>query len=110
MLTDSDGNHTAHLLGLFNRTIMFLENRVKPIWVFDGKPPALKGGELEKRKRNKEEAEKAVEVAIEEGNEEDIKRFGQRTIKITTDMRDDAINMLRLMGAPIVQAPCEAEA
>jgi len=44
-------------VGLFNRTIWFLENGVKPIWVFDGKPPELKSEELAKRKDMKEKAE-----------------------------------------------------
>jgi flap endonuclease-1 len=30
-----------------------LKNGLKPIWVFDGKPPQMKGGELEKRKKIK---------------------------------------------------------
>jgi len=59
-LTDKDGNKTGleifflwrlnfqrHLVGLLNRTIQFLENGVKPIWVFDGKAPTLKNGEVE---------------------------------------------------------------
>lgn len=41
-LKDLEGNLTGHLVGLFHRTIQFLENGVKPIWVFDGKPPELK--------------------------------------------------------------------
>jgi flap endonuclease-1 len=41
-MRDSEGNLTGHLVGLFNRTIQFMENGVKPIWVFDGKPPELK--------------------------------------------------------------------
>ncbi len=45
-LTDKDGNKTGHLVGLFNRTLQFLENGIKPIWVFDGKPPKLKNGEV----------------------------------------------------------------
>ena len=54
-LTDKDGNKTAHLVqysytkakvGLFNRTIQFMENGIKPVWVFDGKPPKLKSGEV----------------------------------------------------------------
>ena len=35
-LTDSDGNLTAHLVGLLNRSLIFLEHHIKPIWVFDG--------------------------------------------------------------------------
>lgn len=43
-LTDKDGNRTGHLLGLFNRTILLLENGIKPVWVFDGRPPTKKNG------------------------------------------------------------------
>lgn len=46
-LRDAEGNLTGHLVGLFHRTIQFLENGVKPIWVFDGKPPDLKSFVLE---------------------------------------------------------------
>jgi flap endonuclease-1 len=48
-LKDSDGNPTAHLLGLFHRTILLIENGIKPIWVFDGKPPELKFDRLRVR-------------------------------------------------------------
>jgi flap endonuclease-1 len=36
-----------HLVGLFNRSISFMENKIKPIWVFDGKPPELKMEEVQ---------------------------------------------------------------
>jgi len=49
-LTDVDGNLTGHLVGIFHRTIQLMENGIKPIWVFDGKAPDMKGDELEKRK------------------------------------------------------------
>ena len=52
-LTDKDGNKTGHLVGLLNKTIFMMKNGLKPIWVFDGKPPQMKGGELEKRKKIK---------------------------------------------------------
>ena len=42
-MKDSDGNLTGHLVGLFHRTIMLMENGIMPVWVFDGKPPDLKG-------------------------------------------------------------------
>lgn len=32
----------SHLQGLFARTIRMVENDLKPCYVFDGKPPALK--------------------------------------------------------------------
>ena len=45
-LTDKEGNKTGHLVGLMNRTIFLMRNGLKPIWVFDGKPPEMKSGEV----------------------------------------------------------------
>jgi hypothetical protein len=33
-------------MGLFYRTIRMVENGIKPVYVFDGKPPTLKSGEV----------------------------------------------------------------
>jgi flap endonuclease-1 len=38
-----------------------MEAGVKPIWVFDGKPPELKAKELDKRKELKQKAEESKE-------------------------------------------------
>jgi len=48
-LQDKDGNMTGHLLGILNRSIMMMENGIKPCWVFDGAPPEMKGEELVRR-------------------------------------------------------------
>jgi XPG N-terminal domain len=56
LLTDESGNLTSHLIGIFYRTIQFLDNGIKPIWVFDGKPPDLKSNEINKRKVLKNQA------------------------------------------------------
>ena len=36
----------SHLQGVFNRTVRLLECGIKPVYVFDGKPPTMKGGEV----------------------------------------------------------------
>lgn len=46
-ITDKDGNKTGHLVGLLNRTVMLIDNGLKPAWVFDGKPPQFKEGEVQ---------------------------------------------------------------
>jgi flap endonuclease-1 len=109
-LTDSEGNLTAHLVGLLNRTILFLENHIKPVWVFDGKPPTLKEGELNRRKMMKEEAKEKLDIAQEEGKEEDIKKYGQRNLRVSKEMIEDAKKLVRFLGVPVVEAPSEAEA
>jgi 5'-3' exonuclease len=54
-------------MGTFYRTIRLVENGIKPIYVFDGKPPEMKSGELSKRAERREEAQKALEKAEEAG-------------------------------------------
>lgn len=46
MLTNEAGEVTSHIQGMFNRTIRMLSKGVKPCYIFDGKPPQLKGGEV----------------------------------------------------------------
>lgn len=38
------GFRDSHLMGFFYRTIRMVENGIKPVYVFDGKPPELKSG------------------------------------------------------------------
>lgn len=109
-LSDSEGNKTGHLLGLFNRTLLLLEHGIKPVWVFDGKPPTKKNGELLRRRKIKEEAIEKKEEAEEIGNLAEALKQQQRTTYITKKEREDAKKMLALMGIPVIQAPGEAEA
>uniref|UniRef100_A0AAY4BCY5 XPG N-terminal domain-containing protein n=1 Tax=Denticeps clupeoides TaxID=299321 RepID=A0AAY4BCY5_9TELE len=46
VLQNEDGETTSHLMGMFYRTIRMLESGIKPVYVFDGKPPQLKSGEV----------------------------------------------------------------
>jgi flap endonuclease-1 len=86
-----------------------MENGIKPVWVFDGKPPELKDHVLDKRKELKEGAEEEKERAIDAGDLETAKRMAGRSIKITPEMIADAKRLLNLMGIPIIEAPSEAE-
>ena len=36
----------SHLMGMFYRTIRMVDNGLKPCYVFDGKPPEMKSGEV----------------------------------------------------------------
>ena len=57
-LKDSKGRVTSHLSGLFYRTTNLLEAGIKPVFVFDGKPPAFKRRTIQAREEAKEEAKK----------------------------------------------------
>ncbi len=109
-LMDSKGRITSHLSGLFYRTINLMEHGIKPVYVFDGKPPEIKAAEIARRKKVKEEAIKKYEEALAKGDLEAAKRYAQMASKLTEDMVEDAKKLLTAMGIPWVQAPAEGEA
>ncbi|XP_050445677.1 flap endonuclease 1 [Cataglyphis hispanica] len=109
-LTTVDGETTSHLMGTFYRTIRLVEQGIKPVYVFDGKPPNLKSGELAKRAERRDEAQKLLQAAEEDGNVEAIDKFSRRLVKVTKNHADEAKQLLQLMGIPYIDAPCEAEA
>ena len=65
LLTDASGNPTSHLTGLFSRTCKLRDANIKPIFIFDGKPPQMKERTLEKRKECKQLAARNYEIARE---------------------------------------------
>merc|ERR1719471_337925 len=109
-LTNEAGETTSHLMGMFYRTIRMVDNGIKPVYVFDGKPPQMKAGELEKRKEKRDEAQAALEKAKEEGDMEEVDKQNRRLVKVTKDHVEDVKVLLKHMGIPFVDAPCEAEA
>ncbi|CAG7729590.1 unnamed protein product [Allacma fusca] len=109
-LTSSDGETTSHLLGFFYRTIRMVDNGIKPLYVFDGKPPQMKSGELEKRNERRAEAQKALETAQEAGDTAEVDKQSRRLVKVGKTHVEEAQKLLTLMGIPFINAPCEAEA
>ncbi len=109
-LMDHAGRITSHLSGLFYRTCNLLEMGIKPVYVFDGTPPALKEAEIKRRMKVKEEAVKKYEIALKEGKIEEARMYAQMTSHLKDYMADDSKRLLALMGVPWVQAPSEGEA
>jgi len=110
LLTDSKGNVTSHLNGLFLRTTNLLDKGIKPAFVFDGVAPELKTKERERRKEIKQEAQRQYETAEKEGDIVGMKKYASRTSRLTPDMVDEAKSLIKALGCPIVDAPSEGEA
>ena len=87
-----------------------MKHGLKPIWVFDGKPPVLKGGELAKRRKAKKEAKEKMDEAVEVGDAVAVAQAVKSTVHVTPKHNEECRRLLRLMGVPVVEAPTEAEA
>lgn len=109
-LMNSQGKVTSHLSGLFHRSVKLLENDIKIVYIFDGKPPSFKEDTLKDRREIKEDAKVKWEEALKSGNLEEAKKYAQMTSKLTKDMVEDAKELLDAMGIPHMQAVSEGEA
>lgn len=109
-LKDRSGRVTSHLSGLLYRTSNLVEMGIKPIYVFDGVPPALKETEIKRRMKAKKEALVRYEQAVKEGRIEEARVYAQATSRLKDYMAEDSKRLLDLMGIPWIQAPSEGEA
>ncbi|XP_063074880.1 probable flap endonuclease 1 homolog [Engraulis encrasicolus] len=83
--------HLSPLTGLFFRTLTFLEHDIKPVYVMEGRPPEQKRAVLERRAQN-------------EG-----RTFYPHTNGVSSKTQD-YMQLLKLMGVPVLMAPGDAEA
>jgi len=109
-LMDRRGRITSHLSGVFFRTINFMKLGIKPIFVYDGRPPELKMKTVEKREERRAEAAKLYEMALAEGRIEEAQKYAKQAATLNEFIVESSKRLLRLMGVPIVQAPSEGEA
>ena len=109
-LTNNKGEITSHLSGLFYRNINFLNENIKLVYIFDGKPHSLKFKEIARRKELKQEAIEKYQEALEEGRLEDAKKYSQGTVILTDKIIEQSKIILKLLGIPVIQAPSEGEA
>lgn len=105
-LRNKKGEVTSHILGLFNKTIWLLSNKIIPVYIFDGKPPSIKKNTL---KHRRDIREKASEKAEEATNEQDRIKYFKRTTVITTEQMEQCKELLDYMGVPYFQAEGEAD-
>lgn len=109
-LSNSKGEITSHLSGLFYRNTNLLIENIKPVYVFDGKANVLKMAEIQRRSLIKKEATEKYQLAIEEGRMEDARKYSIRTSILTERMVEESKKLLTFLGIPYIQAPSDGEA
>lgn len=109
-LTDSEGRVTSHLSGILYRSINYLSLGIKPLYIFDGKPPSLKATEIERRRQIKKDATIKYERAMSDGNLKEARKYAQQTTTMKDHMVPDSKILLEHFGIPYIDAPSEGEA
>jgi flap endonuclease-1 len=107
-LVTKEGRVTSHLFGIINLISKLISLKITPIFVFDGKPPALKKDTLKKRYETKKKAEDKL-TSDTLTAEQKITYFMQ-TVKISPDIIKDTKEMLQVLGIPYIDSPEEADA
>ncbi len=109
-LMDSQGRVTSHLSGLFYRTLKMVELGIRPVYVFDGKPPEFKSAAADKRRDVRAEALAEWKEALKKEDYESARKYASRSATIDETMVSDSKELLHALGVPVVQAPNEGEA
>ncbi|HDN17441.1 MAG TPA: flap endonuclease-1 [Candidatus Bathyarchaeota archaeon] len=109
-LMNRKGEVTSHLSGIFFRTCRLLSEEIKPVYVYDGKPPLLKREEVKKRRESREKARELYEEALHRGDMEAARVYAKLSTTLEDYMVETSKKVLELLGVPAIQAPAEGEA
>lgn len=111
LFTDSQGRVTSHLIGLLTRTSRLIADfKMRPVFVFDGKPNPLKHRTVKSRGEARQKAEAEYAEAIAQKDYSTAWSKAVMTGRVTGSVLDDAKRLLTLMGIPWLVALEDAEA
>ncbi len=109
-LMNGAGRVTSHLSGILFRTVNLLERGIRPIFIFDGKPPEFKQETIDQRREIRTRADDAWKAALKEGDIEEAYKQASASTRIDRHTLESSHELLDLLGIPWVQAPSEGEA
>jgi len=107
-LTNINGDMTSHIHAVVSKTLLYLDNSIIPIFIFDGKPPNLKNDVLDKRRDERQIARKLLDDISDDDNDRKIKLFKKTTV-VTFKQMEQCKEILRAMGIPVIEAPEESD-
>src|SRR5438132_14311769 len=81
-LKDSKGRVTSHLSGLFYRNVNLLELGMELVYVFDGAPPELKAVEIDRRRKQRDEAKRQYAVAVDAGDMVSARKYAEASTSL----------------------------
>jgi flap endonuclease-1 len=109
-LMDQKGRTTSHLSGILFRTVNFMEKGIRPVYVFDGKPPEFKQQTIDQRRMARDQARNMWKEALEKGEIEEAYKQARSSSRVDHEVISSSKELLGLLGLPYVEAPSEGEA
>ena len=109
-LMDNKKRITSHLSGIFYRNVNLITEGIKLVYVFDGKPPALKISTHKLREEGRDIAKERYEKAKENEDIDRMRRYSSQLVRLDEDMIRESKELLEAMGIAVIQAPSEGEA
>lgn len=106
-LTNSEGEMTSHIHAVVSKSLLYLDNGIIPIFVFDGKPSNLKNDTLDKRREDREINKKLMNDNIDDKDKK-IKYFKKST-HISFKQMDQCKEVLKAMGIPVIESLEESD-
>lgn len=105
LLHNAEGDPVSHLSGLFYFIINLYERRIRPIFVFDGYPPA------EKRPKSPVKIARLVQMWKLYHQREGNKRLlYDDTLFLYDKVVSDLQDLIKMMGCPVIRGITEGEA
>ena len=108
----------SHIIGFLNRIKYYLNNKITPVFIFDGIPPEQKKITLKKRQSIKRKIYEKIEILQDlntENTEEqkeidkEINNLSKQIINVTKTHINDVKKLLDILGINYYDAPDEAE-
>ena len=106
-LRNNEGKVMSHIIGLFNKIVLWKSYGIEPIFIFDGKPPDEKKNILDSRNKKAKESKDKMLLAT---NNSDKIKHEKASIRITKEYINDLENLFSKMGVSYIHSTGEAEA
>jgi flap endonuclease-1 len=87
-----------------------MEKGIRPVYVFDGKPPEFKQQTIDQRRAAREEAHGLWQEALERGEIAEAYKQARSSSHLNEEVIGSSKELLKLLGLPYVEAPSEGEA
>lgn len=101
-----DEKDTSHIYAIITKVLTYINKRIYPIFVFDGKPPEIKTKTLKYRNELKNKALQNLEKDL---SDEEKTKMLKRSLKITEQQIFECQEILTLLGIPFIISPGEAD-